>query len=110
MSYQSLKGMLIWDASLVKEREDIFAAVQRLVEVAQSLIDSAVKTKDYTMPDLGYVRFFIITTSGSYLIECPLDEIEGENDRVQEMFRWFGYIRRYAEDEIIQANSETSTS
>jgi hypothetical protein len=66
----------------------------------------ATKTKDYSLPELGVIRFFLFTASGIYHIDSHVDKIESGDNRVFEMLKGFNYIRKYADTIIEQARKQ----
>ena len=101
-SLQSTVGGGIIGLGIGKDDEDISAAAQQLVGLAQELFTSAVKTIEYSLPELNVIRFFFLTTSGTYFIESHINNIENGDNRVFEMLKGFNYIRKFAENIIAQ--------
>jgi hypothetical protein len=101
-SLQSTVGMGIVGLGVSKGDEDISAASQQLVGIAQQLFTSAAKTTDYSLPELNVVRFFFLTTSGTYFIDSEVDKIERGDNRLFEMLKGFIYIRKFAQNIIAQ--------
>ena len=105
-SLKSTVGMGVIGLGVGENEENIFTAVQQLVELAQQLFNSAVKTTDYSLPEPKVVRFFFLTTSGTYFIESDINKIEHGDKRVFEMLKGFVYIRKYAESLIVKAKEQ----
>ena len=105
-SLKSTVGLGVIGLGVGKNEEKIFQAGQQLIELAQQLFDLTVKTEDYSLPKLNVIRFFFLTTSGTYFLESHIDKIEEGESRVFEMLKGFIYIRKYAETLIAQARKQ----
>jgi hypothetical protein len=86
-SLKSTVGLGVIGLGVGKNEENIFGAGQQLIGLAQQVFTSAVKTTDYSLPDVNIVRFFFLTTSGTYFIDSQVNSIEQGDNRVFEMLR-----------------------
>jgi hypothetical protein len=112
-SLKATVGTGVIGLGIGENEENIFAAGQQIIELAQQLFNSAAKTSDYSLPELNVVRFFFLTTSGTYFIDGHIDKIEHGDKRVFEMLKGFIFIRKYGETLIARAreqNPETFSS
>ena len=106
-SLKATGGIGVIGLGVGENEEKIFAAVQQLVEFAQQIFHSAVKTTDYSLPEEKTIRFFFLTTSGMYVIKSDVNKIEHGDKRIFEMLKGFIFIRRYAESLIAQARKQS---
>lgn len=107
-SIKATTGAGVIGLGVGKNEENIFAAAQQLTRIAQELLGSAVKTTDYSLPQPTVVRFFFLTTSGKYFLDCHIEDIEHGDERVHEMFNGFMFIRRYADSVMKLAKKQNS--
>ena len=105
-SLKSTVGLGVIGLGVGENEEKIYQAGQQLIELAQQLFDSVIKTEDYSLPKSSVIRFFFLTTSGTYFLESHIDKIEQGDNRVFEMLKGFIFIRKYAESLIAQAKKQ----
>ena len=105
-SLKATVGLGVIGLGIGANEENICAAGQQIIELAQQLFNSAAKTSDYSLPELNAVSFFFLTTSGTYVIDSQIDKIEHGDKRVFEMLKGFIFIRKYGETLIARAREQ----
>ena len=105
-SIKATTGAGVIGLGVGKDEENIFAAGQQIIGIAQQLLGSASKTTDYSLPNPQIIRFFLLATSGTYFIDTHIKDIDHGNREVYEMFNGFMYIRRYADSIMMSARKQ----
>jgi hypothetical protein len=66
------------------------------------LFEKANPTRDLSLPESGFVQFFLFTTSGLRLYKEHLSTMQTPGNPFFQMLQWFGFIRESAERIIDQ--------
>jgi hypothetical protein len=77
--------------------EKVAQNAKALVNIAQSLIEKTKSTQDYSLPEMGLVQFFFLTTSGVRVYSEHLNTMQTPGNPFYRMLQGFGFIRESAE-------------
>ena len=71
-----------------------------LVNIAQTLFDKAESTEDRSLPEMGFVQFYFLTTSGIRVYAEHLNTMQTQDNPFYRMLQGFGFIRESTEQLI----------
>jgi hypothetical protein len=80
---------------------------QEIVQIAQVLLPETDPTQDLSLPEPGFVQFFLLTTSGVRVVKGHLDKLQKPENPFKQLLNQFGFIRQFA-DQILDENREIS--
>ena len=77
--------------------EKVAQNAKALVRIAQTLIEKTKPSQEYSLPEMGYVQFFFLTTSGVRVYSEHLNTMQTPGNPFYRMLQGFGFIRESAE-------------
>lgn len=72
-------------------------AAQEIVQIAQTLWPATEPTQDLSLPEPGFVQFFLLTTSGVRRVKDHLDKMQRPDNPFGLLLDRFAFIRRFAD-------------
>ncbi|MEW5956554.1 MAG: hypothetical protein AB1801_02440 [Chloroflexota bacterium] len=77
---------------------------REIVKISQELLPETNFTRDFSLPEPGYVQFFFLTAGGVRVIKEQVDKLQHPKNPFMPLLDHFGFIRQFA-DQILDRNA-----